>query len=101
MSQVTNSPPSLFILPSELITMIMEDILDDLVDAAITDQYPRVSLLPIQVLTQYRSLSLTCKTFHQFVTDYDWSISMSSGERGFQIWWGEELAALFLTHKIV
>src|SRR5271167_4422669 len=61
-------PPNLTLLsfPLELLQKIVLEIITSLVDEVIDDDFDD-SLPPINVLKQYRSLVLTCKTFHDII----------------------------------
>jgi hypothetical protein len=61
-------PRSLFNFPHEIIAKILEEIMEDLVDSIIARQYEDSrNFYPIEILKQYRSLLLTCTTFHTIV----------------------------------
>jgi hypothetical protein len=65
------SPPLLSILPEEITAQIVTEVIQDIVDATIIDDYDDDSITRRTVVGQYRSLLLTCKLFHNIVQEFN------------------------------
>jgi hypothetical protein len=70
------SPPLLSILPEEITTQIVTEVIQDIVDAAIIDDYDNNydddgPITRKAVVGQYRNLLLTCKLFHSILQEFN------------------------------